>query len=202
MAEHRTSRSLGAAAVLAAALLLTGCAGSPAPAGDTAGRDDVASLRTPAAPAEAPSPSATARPGNPGTGRPQLRLDMTDAETQVYWDGYGKCLKEHGHRMVLGRGPYSVDQNDTSPTARAAERACAGKLPEQPPETQPETNPHYAEDSRAFFRCAARAGLRIHPVAGGWTYDENGAHGTAMSARKQEEIELSCKVEAFGGKNS
>ncbi|MDX3073431.1 hypothetical protein [Streptomyces sp. MI02-7b] len=204
---RRVPRSLGAAAVpatvLASALLLAGCGGSSSPAGDTAaGKDDVASLQTASAPpagdtsptAAAPSPSTAA-----DQGRPQLRLDMTDAETQVYWEGYWKCLKEHGHKMNLQRGPYSVDQNDNSPTAKAAEKACAGKLPLQPPETERETNPDFDEDYRDYIACLNDGGLHVTALPGntGWTYT-----GTnTLSPEKSADLDLSCKVKSFGGKH-
>ncbi|MFJ4847790.1 MULTISPECIES: hypothetical protein [unclassified Streptomyces] len=210
MTRSRIPRPLGAAAVLAAALLLTGCGGSSAPAGDTAaGKDDVASLQTasaPAAPAdEAPSSSAAApsadapSPAADGNGRPQLRLDMTDAETQVYWEGYWKCLKEHGHKMILQRGPYSVDQNDNSPTAKAAEKACAGQMPLQPPETERETNPHFDEDYRDYVACLNDGGLHVVALPGntGWTYKGQ----NTLSEEKAADLDLSCKVKSFGGGN-
>lgn len=202
MTRSRIARSLGAAAVLAAAVLLAGCGGSPSPADDTTAKDDVASLPTPSAPATGTTSSSAATPTtNPNDqGRPQLRLDMTDAETQVYWQGYWKCLKEHGHKMILGRGPYSVDQNDNSPTAKAAEKACAGKMPQQPPETERETNPHFDEDYRDYVACLNDGGLHVTALPGntGWTF--NDSH-RGMSDEKMADLDLSCKVKSFGGGN-
>ncbi|MFD3452325.1 hypothetical protein ACFWVC_09090 [Streptomyces sp. NPDC058691] len=202
MTRSRIPRPAGAAAVLASVLLLAGCGGSSSPAGDTAaGKDDVASLQTASAPAAGDtSPTAAAPSTDPDQGRPQLRLDMTDAETQVYWEGYWKCLKEHGHKMILGRGPYSVDQNDNSPTAKAAEKACAGKMPLQPPETERETNPDFDEDYRDYVACLNDGGLHVTALPGntGWTY----AGENTLSPEKAANLDLHCKVEAFGGKNS
>ncbi|MFF3562181.1 hypothetical protein ACFYXS_19290 [Streptomyces sp. NPDC002574] len=198
---RRVPRPLGAATVLAAALLLAGCGGSSSPGGDTAaGKDDVASLQTASAPAagdESPASGAPAPSTAPGQGRPQLRLDMTDAETQVYWEGYWKCLKEHGHKMILQRGPYSVDQNDNSPTAKAAEKACAGKMPLQPPETERETNPDFDEDYRAYVTCLNDGGLHVTALPGNTGWNFTGTN--TMSDEKMADLDLSCKVKSFGG---
>ncbi|SNX88393.1 hypothetical protein SAMN06272735_8839 [Streptomyces sp. TLI_55] len=189
----RRGRVLGAAALLScAALLLTGCGDSTDDASQRE-RQDVASLQSGAPAGQAGvsvAPDADA-------GRPQLRLDSSDAERDHYWHLYATCLKDHGHKMLPQRGPDSVDDTDQSPTAKAATKACAGKLPLQPPELERSTNPHYDDDYRAYVKCLNREGLKVHalPDNSGWTYDGD----TTMSQTRQTEVDKSCTMEAFGG---
>ncbi|MFI1561606.1 hypothetical protein ACH4ZX_00820 [Streptomyces sp. NPDC020490] len=188
------SRVPGAAAFLAGAVLLTGCGGSGASEGDGPTRQDVASLRS-----GAPDGEATAKAApSPDAGRPQLRLDSSDAERNRYWHLYAMCLKEHGHKMLPARGPDSVDDTDHSATARAAVKACANRLPLQPPEMDRASNPHYDDDFRAYVKCLNREGLEVTalPDDSGWTYDGN----STMSAAQQSQVDRSCTLEAFGGR--
>ncbi|PWI15821.1 hypothetical protein DI272_17840 [Streptomyces sp. Act143] len=191
----RRGRVLGATALLSgvAVLLLTGCGGTD---DDGSERQDVASLRS-EAPAAGGATSASAAPAA-DSGRPQLRLDSSDAERDRYWHVYATCLKDHGHKMLPQRGPDSVDDTDQSPTAKAATKACAGKLPLQPPELDRSTNPHYDDDYRAYVKCLNREGLKVHalPDNSGWTYDGQ----TTMGNARQIEVDKSCTLEAFGGK--
>ncbi|MET7694680.1 hypothetical protein ABZT06_43345 [Streptomyces sp. NPDC005483] len=187
----RPGRVLGAACLLSCALLLTACDGStddtPKP-----GRQDVASLRS-----DAPTGKASAAPDTDAD-RPQLRLDSSDAERDHYWHIYATCLKDHGHKMLPQRGPDSVDDTDQSPTAKAAAKTCADKLPLQPPELERSTNPHYDDDYRTYVKCLNRKGLKVTalPDNSGWTYDGD----TTMSQARQAEVDKSCTMEAFGGK--
>ncbi|GGR83723.1 hypothetical protein GCM10010269_23540 [Streptomyces humidus] len=190
-------RVLGAAVVAAGALLLTGCGGS-GESGDSGGkgsaRQDVASLHS-----DAPDGKATAQAApSSDDGRPQLRLDSSEEEKNRYWHIYAQCLKEHGHKMIAVRGPDSVDDTDHSATAKAATKACASKLPLQPPEMDESTNPHYDDDYRAYVKCLNRKGLKVTalPDNSGWTYDGN----TTLSADQQTQVDKSCTLEAFGGK--
>ncbi|MFE3032421.1 hypothetical protein ACFXKY_12290 [Streptomyces canus] len=191
-AVHR--RLLGAAALVAGALLLTGCAGSGDSDDNGATRQDVASLRSDVPDAHA---SAQATPSD-DDGRPQLRLDSSEEESNRYWHLYAMCLKEHGHKMLTARGPDSVDDSDHSATAKAATKACANKLPLQPPELDQATNPHYDDDYRAYVKCLNRKGLKVTalPDNSGWTYDGN----TTMNAARQSQVDKSCTLEAFRGK--
>ncbi|MFF3949562.1 hypothetical protein ACFYYN_32795 [Streptomyces sp. NPDC001902] len=189
-------RCLGAAAALACATLLAGCGGSAGHTDAESGKRDVASLATgsPSATASGAAPSRSAEEG-----RPQLRLDSSDAERDRYWNAYATCLKDHGHKMILSRGPYSIDQHDNSPTARAAQKTCAGKLPLQPPELDRDRNPHYDDDYRAYVTCLNSHGLKVValPDNSGWTYDGQ----TTMSDTEQTKVDKSCTMEAFGGKD-
>ncbi|MBK6014473.1 hypothetical protein [Streptomyces sp. MBT53] len=185
------SRFLGAAALLVCAGLLTGCGGS----GDGAARrPDVASVNS-GSPEEKTAASAAPSADD---GRPQLRLDSSDAERDRYWHIYASCLKDHGHKMLTQRGPDSIDDTDQSPTAKAAVKACANRLPLQPPELDRTKNPHYDDDFRAYVKCLNKEGLHVTalPDNSGWTYDGN----TSMSAAHQAEIDKNCTTEAFSGK--
>ncbi|MFJ6726419.1 hypothetical protein ACIQPQ_16040 [Streptomyces sp. NPDC091281] len=188
------------AALLGGTGLLTGCGGTDGGGESHADRkNDVASLESPSAPngeggEPERSPSAASEQS-----RPQLRLDSSDAERDQYWNAYASCLKEHGHKMILSRGPYSVDQNDDSPTARAAERTCAGKLPLQPPELDRDKNPHFADDWRAYITCLNKKGLKVVslPDNSGWNYSGE----QTLSEEAQTTVDKACTLEAFGGKN-
>ncbi|MFI8537516.1 hypothetical protein ACIGMX_45650 [Streptomyces aquilus] len=184
-------RVLGAVVLLSGALVLTGCGDSD---GGGSTRQDVASLHS-----DAPTGKAsTITAPDADAGRPQLRLDSSDAERDHYWHIYATCLKDHGHKMLPQRGPDSIDQTDQSPLAKAATKACAGKLPLQPPELERSTNPHYDDDYRAYVKCLNRKGLKVTalPDNSGWTYDGQ----TTMSQARQTEVDKSCTMEAFGGK--
>ena len=101
--------------------------------------------------------------------------------------------------MILARGPYSIDQNDNSPTAKAAQKTCAGKLPLQPPELRRDSNPHYDDDYRAYIKCLNSRGLKVValPDNSGWTFDGQ----STMSDTEQTKVDKNCTMEAFGGKN-
>ncbi|MDX2848621.1 hypothetical protein PV342_09115 [Streptomyces sp. PA03-3a] len=203
---HLPHRALGAATAVVCAVLLTGCGGSAGgtgtasgtQSGQRSGEQDVASVATGTSSAAPRSPSGTPA-GDSEQGRPQLRLDSSDAERDRYWNAYATCLKDHGHKMILARGPYSIDQNDNSPTAKAAQKTCAGKLPLQPPELRRDSNPHYDDDYRAYIKCLNSRGLKVValPDNSGWTYDGQ----TTMSDTEQTKVDKNCTMEAFGGKN-
>ncbi|MGW2355012.1 hypothetical protein [Actinacidiphila glaucinigra] len=203
---HLPHRALGAAAAVVCAVLLTGCGGSAGgtgtasgtQSGQRSGEQDVASVATGTSSAAPRSPSGTSAADSEQS-RPQLRLDSSDAERDRYWNAYATCLKDHGHKMILARGPYSIDQNDNSPTAKAAQKTCAGKLPLQPPELRRDSNPHYDDDYRAYIKCLNSRGLKVValPDNSGWTYDGQ----TTMSDTEQTKVDKNCTMEAFGGKN-
>ncbi|MFJ9007913.1 hypothetical protein [Streptomyces canus] len=194
-------RIFGVIAVLGA-VLLTGCGSGGADEEQgiaSLGETGSGASRTSAADAESSPGTSTGSPESAGTERPQLRLDSTDEERDRYWHVYASCLKDHGHRMNTVRGPDSVDDTDNSPTAKAAEKACAGRLPLQPPELDRDHNPDYDDDFRAYVKCLNREGLKVSalPDNSGWTY--NGS--SALSPSQQTKVDKSCTMEAFGGKS-
>src|SRR5436190_906809 len=81
--------------LLAAGLLLLGACSSP-----PAAEPPVASLST----AGSTSVSTTATAATAiHDGRPQLRLDSSEEEVDLAWQGYYRCLQDHGHKMLNGR---------------------------------------------------------------------------------------------------
>jgi hypothetical protein len=134
-------------------------------------------------------------------GRPQLRLDSSDEEVAALWAAYNSCLKSNGHKMLPARGPDSVDMEDTSPQSVAARKACANKLPLQPPELDEATNPHYQDEYRAYLSCLRAKGMKIHatePLGSGWTYDDNATQ--ILSDDQQTKADKDCTLKAFSGK--
>jgi hypothetical protein len=172
--------------LFASIAVLSACGTEPAAA------PQVASL--PSASASAPTSSSTVDESQ----RPQLRLDATDEEVKQAWAGYNSCLKEKGHKVIAARGD-SPDQNDDSPTAKAAEVACKGKLPLQPPEMDSAKNPQYLDDYRDWITCLNQNGVPVKatdPPGSGWTYTGE----PKMSETASRKIEQDCKMEAFSGK--
>ncbi|MBM2614434.1 hypothetical protein JIG36_02530 [Actinoplanes sp. LDG1-06] len=170
----------------AVAALLAGACSSAPPT-----QDQVATLSSPAA-SSAPAKNTT---------RPQLRLDTSDEEAQRYWTAYDDCLVANGVKVnvVDQAGPAGNDVRrlDQSGEPRSAYKACAGKLPLQPPELDEDINPHYASQWNDNVRCLREHGLMVHVTnPGEWTYDD----GDNPLPANQDELEESCLLEAFGGK--
>jgi len=136
-------------------------------------------------------------------GRPQLRLAMTDAQTQTYWNNYNRCLVEHGVPDLAERGLSPMQDGRSA----EAEAACADELPRMPIASDPDRNPRYERDFAAWVACMNERGLPVvatatGPTAGGWTY------GTARTARERRilspagwdearAIERGCELAAF-----
>jgi hypothetical protein len=183
--------------LLSAGLLLLGACSSP-----PADEPPVASLST------AGSTSAAATTPSED-GRPRLRLDSSQEEVDLAWQGYYRCLQDHGHKMLDGRtdphaGPAgdetvtSPDMEDDSPASVAARKACENTLPRQPPELDPATNPHYLDDYHQYMTCLTGGGLKVHPIepfGTGWTYDDGVTQTLTEDA--QQKLEHDCQVEAF-----
>ncbi|TDV57291.1 hypothetical protein [Actinophytocola oryzae] len=183
---------------VAAAALLGACSSPPS------AEPPVASLST----AKGTATSATTAPAG-DAGRPQLRLDSSDEEVNLAWQGYYLCLEAHGHKMLDGRtdehaGPAgntkvtSPDMEDDSPQSVRARKECANKLPLQPPELEPETNPHYLDDYHEYMTCLTDGGLKVHPIepfGTGWTYDDGVTQ--TLPEDQQRKLEHDCQVEAF-----
>lgn len=177
------------AALLAALVALSACGG---PAGET-GKSDVATLASGA-------PKATASTATADSGRPQLRLDMTDEDEQRLWTTYDDCLVAHGVKTtsINQPGPAGLGRRlDQSGEPKSAYRACANKLPLQPPELDQDKNPNYAQQWNDNVRCLRRNGLMVHVTKPGeWTWD----NADNPVPDNEAEIEKSCTLEAFGGK--
>ncbi|MDG4759551.1 hypothetical protein [Micromonospora sp. WMMD710] len=200
----KAPQRLGLVVLTLLAAVLSGCGGATSDADADAGSTaDVASLATASV---APSASAS---GAAATGRPQLRLDMTDDETNRLWNTYNICLRDNGVKenkvrmeaaAAEGSNVISLDQ---SGEPKAAYVACANKLPLQPPELDEERNPNYVSQWNDYVQCLRGRGMKIHalPDGSGWTYDDGVADPTGgLDAPAMEKAEKECTMEAFGGK--
>ena len=173
---------------VAAVLALAACGSSPA---ETGGQ--VATLAS-TAPTKAASPAAAT------AARPQLRLDTSEEEANRFWTAYNACLFKNGVKTNTGRAGAAGDgaglSLDDSGEPKAAYTACAGKLPQQPPELDEDKNPKYAQQWNDNVKCLRAHGLMVHVTnPGEWTYDSS--DGTIPD--NQAEIEHACLLEAFGG---
>ncbi|MFI6758466.1 hypothetical protein ACIBF5_04885 [Micromonospora sp. NPDC050417] len=197
------------AAVLIACVALSGCvdgAGGAGPGGTTGSgsSDEVASLAS-----VAPSQTPTSGGNASDTGRPQLRLDMSDEEEERLWTTYKVCLKDHGVPVIRRGegGPGAVNQDgslndlslDQSGEPKSAYVACANKLPLQPPELDPDKNPQYADQWNDYIRCLRLRGFKLHVTSPGnatWDDDVNEAPSGGDIGKAEKE----CTMEVFGGK--
>jgi hypothetical protein len=181
--------------VIMSVLALTACGSSPAASGERVAT--LASGGPATTPASAP-PAAEA-------GRPQLRLDTSDEERNRMFAAYDDCLVKNGVKVNTGdqAGPVTNELPDGRPgrvldqsgEPRSAYRACAGKLPLQPPELDEEKNPRYAQQWNDNVKCLRAHGLMVHVTKPGeWTYDS----ADTPLPDNQEEIEDACMLEAFG----
>lgn len=175
--------------VFVASLLLLAACGSP-------GHSDpqVATLAS-------GGPTASASPADADRGRPQLRLDTSDAERERLFGIYNDCLVAHGVKVLTGRAqaaPVTDGSHralDQSGEPKAAYVACASKLPLQPPELDEDRNPHYAAQWNDNVKCLRAHGLMVHVTKPGeWTYDSS---DTAVPDNEPE-LEKTCLLEAFG----
>ena len=184
-----THRTLFAALLLAPALVA--CGGTAAP--------HVAALSHSAS----PSGTGTGAAGDAGTpadagtvgsdtdtdtasGRPQFRLDDTDARRTALVNAYSQCLIDHGAVRLTGReqaAPQIVPAGGDGvpfirvgdPVPAAAKAACAKKLPLMPPQVEAATNPRFHEQSLDYVACLRKHGewvelLNDHDLD--WTYAE------------------------------
>ncbi|MGV9211791.1 hypothetical protein ACTFTM_08005 [Micromonospora sp. RB23] len=195
-------RRVGLVALTLFATVLGGCGG--AKSDDAAGAADVASIAT----GSATPTSGGSTSGGSATGRPQLRMDMTEAEEDDLWYTYKVCLRDNGVREIKERSAAATAEGkrvislDQSGEPKAAYVACANKLPLQPPEMDEEKNPNYASQYNDYVQCLRGRGLKIHalPDGSGWTYDDGvadpfgGLHGEAYDKAEKE-----CTLESFRG---
>ncbi|MFI6640016.1 hypothetical protein [Streptomyces sp. NPDC050504] len=206
--------ALGAAALL---LTLAACGGGDGDGGGdgggtkaaTDGRGDVASIEKPAGKDAgkdagkgtgkdgAPAPGRTRSDGTTSDeGRPQLRLDTSDEESNRLWQRYMRCLKDNGVEMLEINGGLAIaDQYGKEPAA--AYKKCEVKMPLQPPELDEDKNPRYREQWSAQVRCMQKRGMKIKEIPDGWTYTSS--DGPGVPEAEQKTIERECQKEAFGG---
>ncbi|GAB6902551.1 hypothetical protein [Kineosporia succinea] len=185
---------------------LSACGGGSAV---TDPQEQVAALPSSAAPSvSGPSGSAQSPPASAtGTsGRPQLRLDDTEARVRQLSAAHADCLAENGARYATdGENLVGVDSGNgkmlVQPIPEKALRACIGLEPLAPVEMRPDSNPHYRENWQANVACLREHGLKVHltqdmtdPAFLSWTYDED----AGISPDNQPQIEEDCMAQAFG----
>ncbi len=161
-------RPLGIAA-LALGLVLVAACGSGTKGDTTAKKDDVASIATGTASA-GPSPSAEERP--------LIRTDTSSEEQQRLWDGYTRCLEQHG---------ITKQMQDTADF----DNPCENKQPEQVWARAKRTDPAYNDKLRDWVTCIRAAGIDA--------WEENGflAFKSLPPENQMKKVD-ECQDKAFG----
>ena len=201
MANHtRRMRSALLTGCLSAAslALLAACGSSGGAQSDGKGgtSDHVASITTPSTGSGGGSsakPSASSSDG----GRPQLRMDTSQAEVQRLDAVYFGCLHDHGVPSAHKPGSGNTWSPGGDATKYpAAYKACASKQPLQPPEEDPAKNPHYADDFRADIKCLNDGGLGVHALStpGEWTFD---SPTPTMSDAQEQKLQRKCELQSY-----
>jgi hypothetical protein len=190
-----TMRFMVYAGAAVAALTLAACGSQPQ-------SPQVASLAT-------SNQTATSTPStSDNSERPQLRMDSSEEDVNAAWHNYDVCLKDHGHKMLTGRGDEhagpagapgeSPDMEDTSPPSVAAKKACVNRLPLQPPELDQSRNPHYLDQYHAYMTCLTSHGVMVHatdPFGSGWTYDDGVTQ--KLDSDQQQQVDHDCQLASF-----
>ncbi|MFL5993777.1 MAG: hypothetical protein ACJ736_05575 [Streptomyces sp.] len=168
--------------------VLTACGGGSGGTDDggKAGGGDVASL--PSSGTAGGSAKATT---DPDSGRPQIRLDMTQDDIDRLQDAWVACMKEKG-------GSNALQENKIKDGKTPAGRACRSRLPLDPPELDPAKNPHYSDDVRVMIQCMNSKGIKSEPDPNGGPYWAL-VHGSDMGAPNYAKTERDCQLKAFGG---
>jgi hypothetical protein len=210
------------AAVLLAAAALAGCGASGGtsqvaslpisaasqPAGHTGSTDSTASngATTPSGADTVPAGSGVSDDSGPIAGRPQFRLDDTDARRAALINAWSSCLIQHGApkvdnsarvgaAAVAGQGgkPTMIEVGD--PVPAAAKVACLHLLPVMPPEEEATTNPDFHAQSLAYVGCMRQKGLWVELLNDhdlDWTFMDG--HSVPDD---QATIEHDCLLQAF-----
>ncbi|MER6619753.1 MULTISPECIES: hypothetical protein [unclassified Streptomyces] len=138
------------------------------------------------------------------SGRPQIRLDTTQVEEIRMYQGYLRCLKDHGV-PISSKGNKMPEADpgtlwfpgiDVAEERPEVEKACLGKRPLPPPELDPKKNSDYMDDYSKWIACDNRRGLKVNPLpdGGGWNYKPG-----VTQPRNADQIDKECMIEAFGG---
>lgn len=160
-----------------------------------------ATTTSPAAPQVASIGTSSAVPtgattGSAATGRPQWRLDSTEAEVKALWMSYWACLGDHGHKMIDQRGTADMDSH--TPADKAAEDACANKMPLEPDELDQKKNPHYLDEYHTYMTCLTSHDVAVHaidPFGSGWTFDDGVTQ--KLTEDQRNKVDKDCQIQAF-----
>ncbi|WP_128382456.1 hypothetical protein [Streptomyces cavernae] len=184
-----------------AVTLITGCSSG----GDAESKDDgVVSVPESGGGGKGGAPKSPAADDSE-SGRPQIRLDTTELEKIRMFQGYLRCLKDHGV-PISGPGNKMPEADpgtlwfpsmDVAKERPDVEKACLGKRPLPPPETDPKKNPDYMADYTEWIECNNRRGLKVNPLpdGGGWNYKPG-----AIPPKNEGQIDQECMIEAFSDK--
>ncbi|WP_427918514.1 hypothetical protein [Streptomyces sp. cg40] len=192
LTHRRRSAAVAGVVATAALAFLSACGGGSGGDGKPVAADKgVASIETPKASAATASESAAAE-----SGRPQLRLDTSEAEQTRLTGVYLDCLRDHG-----APGGYKPGSKQWYPgggsdrTTSAARKACLPKLPLQPPELDPAKNPRYMDDFRTYIRCLNDGGLKVKGLSdgSGWNYEGR----PTLTEAQQGTLDHDCRLKAY-----
>jgi hypothetical protein len=134
---------------------------------------------------------------NPDAGRPQLRLDMTEAEENALFAAHSQCLKDAGvpmNRDEHGQLWFASDEAKRMATSPEVLKACGGKEPLKPPEMDPDKNPYYEEDRLANIKCQIEHGIPWQSNGGKYDYPPD------ITDPAQLQIQRDCRLRHMNGK--
>lgn len=178
-------------AVLAVALLLTGCSGGA----DDSSSDDVASVVS----IKPPQPASSSAPASPAE-RPLIRTDTSADEEERLMQVWLGCLEKNGagtdekRKMAAdsAAGPVA-EKVDPAFEARykRAEKLCADKEPEQVWERAKRLDPAYADKLRDWVTCIRSQGIDAWESDGFLTFE-------SLPPENQMKKVDACQDKAFG----
>jgi hypothetical protein len=150
----------------------------------------------------APEDSTVSDDSGPIAGRPQFRLDDTDARRTALVNAYSSCLLQHGApkadngSRAGAAGPGVSDLVQVGdPVPPAAASACLHLLPVMPPEEEAATNPDFHAQSLKYVGCMQQKGLWVQLLNShdlDWTYTDG--HPVPDD---ESTIEQTCLEQAF-----
>ncbi|WP_328564955.1 hypothetical protein [Streptomyces coelicoflavus] len=136
--------------------------------------------------------------------RPLIRPDTSAEEQERLTQIYRSCLEEHGYKRLEG---YSgkvgdPDKPDAATLARneekfaPAQKACAGKEPEELWQRAYREDPEYQDKFDKWLTCMRSHGLKVAPSAddpGLFSFEEG------LPPAGMEQWVDTCEAEAFAG---
>ncbi|MEV6630326.1 hypothetical protein AB0M54_06195 [Actinoplanes sp. NPDC051470] len=178
-------------AVLAVALLLTGCSGGA----DDSSSDDVASVVS----IKPPQPSSSSAPSS-SSERPLIRTDTSDDEKERLMQLWLSCLDKNGagtadKRKLAADSTGGAAKANVDPAFEArykqAEKLCANKEPEQVWERAKRLDPAYADKLRDWVTCTRSQGIDAWESDGYLTFE-------SLPPENQMKKVDACQDKAFG----
>lgn len=147
---------------LAIVCLLGGCSTAEEKTDQRAGSPQVASLRSPDAPASSR--------GAPDDERPLVPLDATSEDREALWKVWGDCIMKEGD--FDNPKDIFLPENRKDPKTAEVRKTCLPKEPETYEERQKRTDiAAFRDNQREWYKCAQQAGYKLTSA------DENGEFG-------------------------